>query len=240
MKNNKWTMIFIISLILMSISVYVIHYFVFRDAHHIGIFLVEDIAFIPLEVIIVSLFFHKLIEEKHKKQLIEKLSILVGVFFNEVGKGMLERLNNSMYSNGKVCSVFDTVSNWVDKDFKIKEKEFPNYKFKLKEKYFDINEFAELLREKRAFLMTMLQNPVLLEKDSFTFLLRYVFYLEEQLEHYDNFTEKDKLLLKKDIENLYPLLLKEWFFYLNHLKKHNKQVFDLAVRNNPFNCKNVA
>ena len=49
-------------LILLSIFFYVIHYLLFKDSHHIFIYLVGDIAFVFIEVLLVTLIIHKLLE----------------------------------------------------------------------------------------------------------------------------------------------------------------------------------
>ena len=44
-----------IALLLASVAVYFIHYLIFDDAHHIFIYMVGDIAFVFIEVLLVTL-----------------------------------------------------------------------------------------------------------------------------------------------------------------------------------------
>lgn len=54
-KLSRWQILLGISLIAASGILYLVHYRVFRDLHHIFIFMVGDIAFVPIEVFLVSL-----------------------------------------------------------------------------------------------------------------------------------------------------------------------------------------
>ena len=68
MKNYKWQVGLGIILIILSIIVYLIHFIIFRDYHHIFIYLVGDIAFVFIEVLMVTLVIHSLLNMKEKKE----------------------------------------------------------------------------------------------------------------------------------------------------------------------------
>ena len=72
MKNSmkhKFTLKQIVLMLLcFSAVMYVVHYLIFRDFHHIAIFFVHDIAFMPLEVILVTLFFDRIIEKTNEEE----------------------------------------------------------------------------------------------------------------------------------------------------------------------------
>jgi hypothetical protein len=40
--------------------------------------------------------------------------------------------------------------------------------------------------------------------------------------------------LKEDTLRAYALLIREWFFYLQHLRDDYPYIYSLAIRNNPF------
>ena len=73
---------FFLGLILIALSafVYLMHYFIFRDAHHIFIYLIGDIAFVFLEVLLVTLVLHQLLHYKEKKSMLNKLDMVIGYF----------------------------------------------------------------------------------------------------------------------------------------------------------------
>jgi hypothetical protein len=94
----------------------------------------------------------------------------------------------------------------------------------------------EYLQTKRDFLLTLLENPTLLEHETFTDLLWAVFHLTEELKYrnlIEGLPDADHEHLCNDIARAYGLLLKEWLVYLEHLKDNYPYLFSLAVRMNP-------
>ena len=76
----------------MSASVYLIHYAIFRDTHHIFIYLIGDIAFF-FEVLLVTLVIYRVLSHREKQALLKKLNMEIGAFFTEVGTELLKALS---------------------------------------------------------------------------------------------------------------------------------------------------
>ena len=89
---KSWQAVLIGSLVILSALFYCIHYLIFRDAHHIFIYLVGDIAFVPMEVLLVTVIIHRVLSEREKKALLEKLNMLIGAFYSELGQPLIRLL----------------------------------------------------------------------------------------------------------------------------------------------------
>jgi hypothetical protein len=103
----------------------------------------------------------------------------------------------------------------------------------------DLVGLKNFLLEKRQFLLNLLENPNLLEHESFTNLLWAVFHLTEELAHrkdLDKLPDKDYEHLAGDIKRAYSSLIIEWLAYMKHLKTAYPYLFSLAVRTNPFDA----
>jgi len=90
---------------------------------------------------------------------------------------------------------------------------------------------------KRDFLLRLLENPMLLDNESFTGLLRAVFHLTEELQARDDFRtlpETDVDHLAGDIHRAYYNLVMQWLQYMKYVKKEHPYLFSLAMRTNPF------
>jgi hypothetical protein len=70
LKHFNWRVVIGIILVALSAIVYMIHCFVFRDAHHIFIYLVGDIAFVLFEVLLVILIIDQFLHEREKQALL--------------------------------------------------------------------------------------------------------------------------------------------------------------------------
>ncbi|MBI5664438.1 MAG: hypothetical protein HZC49_05035 [Nitrospirae bacterium] len=93
------------------------------------------------------------------------------------------------------------------------------------------------LAEKRNFLLRLLENPVLLEHESFTDLLMAVFHLTEELANrtdIDTLPDSDLQHLSGDINRVYGMLIIQWLGYMKYLKTNYPYLFSLAIRLNPF------
>ncbi len=93
------------------------------------------------------------------------------------------------------------------------------------------------LEHLRDFLVRLLENPNLLEHESFTELLRAVFHLTEELQSRDDMSclpESDCQHLAGDIKRVYVLIVRGWLDYMEYLRDSYPYLFSLAMRTNPF------
>ncbi len=70
--------------IALSALIYFIHYLIFGDIHHIFIYMVGDLSFVPLEIFLVILVIERLLNRREKRAMLNKLNMVVGAFYNEV------------------------------------------------------------------------------------------------------------------------------------------------------------
>ena len=86
-------------------------------------------------------------------------------------------------------------------------------------------------------MVRLLENPTLLEHESFTDLLRAVFHLTEELAYREDLSRQpgpDRAHIDGDINRAYHLLVHQWLDYMEHLKLNYPYLFSLAMRTNPF------
>jgi len=83
---------FVLVLVILSTAFYVQHYCLFHDAHHIFLYLVSNIAFVFIEVLIVTLIIDRILHDREKRAKIKKLNMVIGVFFSEVGNPLLKTI----------------------------------------------------------------------------------------------------------------------------------------------------
>ena len=89
MSDKKWTLMLATVLIALSAVLYILHFFMFHDPHHIGMFLLGDLAFLPIEVLLVTLILHQLLENRDREMRLDKLNMVIGTFFSSMGTTLL-------------------------------------------------------------------------------------------------------------------------------------------------------
>jgi len=237
MKVDKWKILWSAALILLSAFWYFTHYLIFRDPHHIFIYMIGDIAFVFIEVLLVSIIIHELLSYRDVKNRLYKLNMIIGVFFSEIGTDLLKIFSEFDPNIEKMRTLFSSCMDQFNSKFRTTFETCTNYDYTIDIHRGNVVELKDVLVEKRQFLVTMLQNPTLLEHETFSDLLWSVFHLTEELAHRKNIedlTEVDYEHIGSDMIRVYTLLTSEWLGYMKHLRDNYPYLFSLAVRTNPF------
>lgn len=227
-----------IILILLSGALYIIHYVIFKDSHHIFIYLLGDIAFVPIEVLLVTLVIDQLLKGREQRSLLNKLNMVIGVFFTEVGTPLLRHFSAFDTDLGRLKEKLKLDYNWSTKHFTEVKRYLKHMEHEVDSTHGSLGLLKGFLLEKRTFLLMLLENPNLLEHESFTELLWAVTHVSEELmnrEDVYNLPVADYKHLSGDIKRAYVLLITEWLSYLHHLRQRYPYLYSLAVRTNPFN-----
>lgn len=236
-KIFNWQVILGIVLIMLSAAFYCIHYLIFRDARYIFNYLISNIAFVFLEVLLVTLVVHNLLALREKQALFKKLNMVIGAFFSEVGRELIKFCISFDAQSCPFAGKFVVRSEWTDEQFKHLQKEISGFACGIDYKKGDPEALKDFLVKKRAFLLALLENQNLLEHESFTDLLWSVFHLTEELEgrqDLKDLTPKDYEHICGDIQRAYRQLISQWLLYMRHLKADYPYLFSLAMRTNPF------
>ena len=237
MKRLNWQILLGLYLIALSALFYFIHYQIFKDAHHIFIYMLGDIAFVPIEVLMVTLIIHRLLNEREKRSMLKKLNMVIGAFFSEVGTQLLRSFYDFDTHANIIREDLVVSKDWNDKKFAHVLKHLKNYDYRIDSKNGNLEDLQGFLIGKRNFLLGLLENPNLLEHESFTELLWAVFHLTDEFAHRKNLKQlpdTDYAHLSGDMKRAYVLLIFEWLAYIKHLKIDYPYLFSLAIRTNPF------
>jgi len=224
-KKFNWKLVADIAMLVLSIVFYFIHYLIFRDAHHIFIYLVGDIAFVFVEVLLVTIIIHHVLHEWEKQSHLKKLNMVIETFFSDFGKNL-----------NKIHDLIVVEDGCEDMDFKSAFKGLKSYKADIDINKIELKKLSNFLTTKREFLIRLLQNPNLLEHATFTETVMAIFHITEELaaRDLDNLPKEDIEHTKIDIERAYNLLTYQWLSYMEYTKKNFPYFFLFAMRTNPF------
>lgn len=242
-KVFNWQVFLGLILVILSAVVYFIHYLIFRDTHHIFIYFIGDVGFVFIEVLLVTLILHQLLNYRDKRTKLYKLNMIIGAFFTEVGTDLLKLFSSFDPEASDTVKNLVISNNWSKKDFSKTCRSIQNQTYNIDSKRGNLEELKNLLTKKRDFLLNLLGNPGLLEHESFTDLLWAVFHITEELTQRVNINElpdTDYQHLSNDIKRAYCQLIIEWLNYMKHLNNDYPYLFSLAMRTNPFDANATA
>ena len=237
MKGYRFFLIAAAGFVAFSALLYYIHYLIFEDPHHIYIFLVSDFAFLPLEVFLVVVVIERILTRREKRAILYKLNMVIGAFYSEVGNHLLSDLLKYFKNREEISRNLNVTSQWTEKEFKRASAYAHNLKADVDIHACDLEEMKNFLGEKRLYLLTLLENPNLLEHDRFTDLLWATTHLDEELNarrSLQDIPESDLDHLSIDIERMYDHLASEWLDYVQHLKTAYPFLYSLVLRTHPF------
>ncbi|WP_292370799.1 potassium channel family protein [Methanoregula sp. UBA64] len=201
----------------------------------IGIILVGVGCFVGLAASALDL----MIEKRERETRMQNLNMVIGVFFSETGTRLLRCFSAHDPAVGNIRSVLVVSDSWSDDDFSRAASALTAHTGTLDSRTVDLPKLKAFLSSRKDFLLSLFENPQIIEHEEFTPLLQAVFHLAEELsarKSLDGLPASDYAHLSGDISRVYRLLIPEWLVYMRHLKKHYPYLFSLAMRTNPFDA----
>ena len=238
MVRSSWRIYIGLILVGMSIALGLVHIAVFRNPKDLFFYLTLDIVFVPIQVLLVTLIIEKLLAEREKQTMLNKLNMVIGAFFGEAGNDLLKAMLVFSADFSSLSERFRISPQWAEQEYLAAKKFTAAGDFSFAPGPAQLKSLRNLLLAKREFLLALLENPNLLEHEAFTDLLWAVFHLTEELEargDFETLPETDLQHLEKDISRAFSFLIREWLAYLRHLREAYPYIYSLELRTNPFN-----
>jgi hypothetical protein len=237
MKWTGWQVRLGIILVLCSAVIYMTKFIILGDPENTYYYIFNALGFLPINVLLVTLVLNELLSIRSKKERLEKINMVIGTFFSEAGTHLLTLVSDCDPDLKQVKSFFLVSNNWDDEEFSRVGRNLKDYDYTVDIGMVDLVQLRTYLMSRRDFLVRLLENPVILEHQSFTGLLQAVFHLTEELERrkdLDSLPAADLEHLSGDIDRVYRLISGEWLSYMKYLKNYYPYLFSLAIRTNPF------
>ncbi len=179
-------------------------------------------------------------EKRDEESRSMKLNMISGLFFGEVGDGLLSNFLRLDGNRDELIKGLMMTQGWTDGDFRDARCMAKEHAPAIKAHDEDITVIDGLLDGKKDFLLRLLENPTLVEHGRFTDIIRATFHLREEV-----FARREKLPLPEtdlkhlsiDMERVYKLMLPLWISYMHHLKSQYPYLYSFALRMNPISQK---
>lgn len=167
----------------------------------------------------------------------QRLNMIIGVFFTEVGNELLNLFTRFDPQIDEIRSNFAVKDNWTSKDFSSLKTNLKRHEHLIDQKLMDLQTIRDFLKEKGDLLLRQLENPDLVEHESFTELLWSIVHLRDELlarKSLSELPQTDLAHLANDTKRAYNYIVRQWLDYMQHLKRSYPYLFSLAIRTNPF------
>ena len=167
-----------------------------------------------------------------------KINMVLGIFFSETGYQLLSIFSRCDTEIENIRPHLVVSTKWTGEHFTAARLQLKKHDFNLD--ISDLVEFKDLrdfLISRRRSLISLLENPAIIEDEGFSETLLSVFHLTDELnsrEDFNGLPPTDVRHLAMDMSRSYRFTLEQWLHYLQHLKVHYPYIFSLAIRKNPF------
>lgn len=236
--SHKLTMRQIVfMMIALSAVLYDLHYQIFQDFHHIAIFFLHDIAFLPLEVLLVSLGLDRLIERSKEEEGRSKLSIIESMFFKESGGEILRYLCQFDPNSQQLRDMLQVSEEWTQSDFINVQWQLRSYDFQIDVDQVDFFGLHDHLSKRHEYYLHILENPTLTQSNEFTELVMTIYLLWEELDGRTdlyNLDESERHTLGELLTEIYREGTSFWLDNAYNHSVHNPLRIRLLVAHNPF------
>ncbi|KAF1078932.1 hypothetical protein [Methanogenium sp. MK-MG] len=236
-KSVAWEMKLALFLVAASVAIYSTKMLLLHNPENTINYLFNSMGFLPISVLLVTVVLNHLLTIRSNQEKMQKLNMVIGTFFAEVGDHLLTVLSDYDENSSVLRNKLIIGDDWGAERFRSASASIDDYPFSVNRDEIDLAELDRFLMQKRDFLLRLLENPVLLENQTFTELLRAVFHLNEELQRrpgFDCLPESDCRHIEGDIDRVYKELVSEWIRYMEYLKNSYPYMFSLALRTNPF------
>lgn len=235
-KNIKNNILLITTLAIASLIVYLIQFLLFDKAQDTLFYLLQDLAFLPIQVIMVTMILDRFLNQFEARKKIKKINVIISTFFVESGILIMEEMSLFDQNYNGFCEIIQLGELSKKKDYQLKKniKEF-NYNICVQPE--KLEALALILNKNKAYMLNMLGNDNLLEHDSFTDMLWAVFHVGDELQSRGDFADLDQEdldHLSNDILRAYTGMIFEWIDYINYLHNEYPFLYSAAIKKNPF------
>lgn len=236
---RRWQVEIAVTLIVAAIVVYTLRWLLFPapNFHREMLrYLVDDVAFLFIQVLLVSILVDGLMQRRRRETMLDKLNMIIGAFFSECGTDVLGRIAGLDTDLDAVREDLLARMAWTPRDYETAKQAFRDHEPVIELRTADLVELRARLGREKTYLLSLLGNQALLEHEAFTDLLWAVTHLAEELQVRDDFAglpATDRAHLAGDVKRAYTQLGVQWIDYLRHLQTQYPFLFSLAVRTNP-------
>lgn len=224
-------MVLIIILLLLSVSIYYAQYRIFHQESNTIFYLFQDLAFVPIQVLLVTLLLNRFISLMEKGRKNKKINVIISTFFVEAGSEILAVLSEFNCHKDSLYAMIEE-SGAHKENARLLRKKLNGVPYELLLEEEGMKKLAGLLAEYRGFMLNMLGNDNLLEHDDFTDMLWAIFHVADEVKVRTGLmlkSEHDIRHLTSDIQRAYGMMVREWATYMLYMKSDYPYLYQIAL-----------
>jgi hypothetical protein len=238
-RFRRWQIEIAVTLSILALLFYGLRWELYpgRVMHNeMGRYLIDDVAFLFIQVLLVSMLVDGFIQRRTREATFNKLNMVIGAFFSECGSDLLGQLAQADTRLAEVQADVVAIADWSAPQYERARRSLREHRPHIDLSACDLTALRHRLNAEKPFLLGLLSNQALLEHEAFTDLLWAVTHLAEELaarSDLEALPGPDARHLTADVERAFTRLALQWVDYLDHLQAQYPYLFSLAIRTSP-------
>ncbi|NTV91507.1 MAG: hypothetical protein HGA22_14305 [Clostridiales bacterium] len=239
MEKSKDNIILSFVLIATSALIYLLQYQMFHKPDDTVFYLLQDLAFLPVQALIVTMVLNEVLSINENKKKMKKVNVIISTFFVDAGVEIMtaiSRFNRNNHDMKELVKIEDILVD-TKKKVKLVNESIKNFKYEFHAIPDELDKLSAVMTEHRGLMLDMLENSNLLEHESFTDMLWAVFHVADELKSRGELAklpQEELEHLANDFKRAYTALIIEWIKYIKYLKAEYPFLYSTAVRKSPF------
>ena len=174
--DRKTTRHVVLALIVLSAAIYLLQVLIFHDERTTAFYLLQDLAFMPVTIAIATLVVGELVDEREKKERLEKTKMLTSSFFTGIGAFLIREILRMTDADGFVHEV---VKNGAEQSGTVGEiqRQLENEKLNVHIDAAGYTKIQQIIRSNQTNILVIASNPLIIEHECFSEMLWGVFHL---------------------------------------------------------------
>ena len=115
-------------LISLSIAIYFLQIVLFNDSRNTEFYFLQDMAFVPLQVLFVTLILDEILNMREKQLKVKKMNLIISTFYSELGITLVKSLSEFILNFDQLKSELNANTNWSNINSKKMRKTINNFK----------------------------------------------------------------------------------------------------------------
>jgi hypothetical protein len=221
-----------------SAVIYLIQNAIFHNPSDTMFYLFQDLAFVPVQALIVTLILNRFLNLAEKRKQIKKMNVIISTFFADTGISIMTAMSRFNRSNDEISGLIK-VDEFASYNKSSVSKMLDGFKYDFYADPERLDELAVIMDGNKGFFIDLLENPNLLEHESFTDMMWALFHVADELKTRGDLRKLSQAEIdhiSNDMLRAYTAIMMEWAGYIMYLKDEYPFLYASAIRKNPFHA----
>ena len=219
--DRKTTRKVVMILIAVSAAIYLLQIAIFHEERTTAFYILQDLAFMPVTIAIATLAVGEIINDREKKDRLEKTRMLTSSFFTGMGAYLMHEILGMTNADAFIHEVVRSGADLPGTEEETR-KRIQEAKLAVHIDVAGYTKARQIITANQTNILVIASNPLIIEHECFTEMLWGVFHLMDEFRlrgTWDDLSKEDIYHFNQDFVEVLRLMLMNWVGNARYLKE---------------------